>query len=431
VTVEPTNGRAVDVVVIGAGFAGLAAAAELECTGHSVQVLEARDRIGGKVAAGIDELGDPIDLGGQWLCVDMPHVLALVADAGCRLVDPTRPGTKWVWPPVAGHDNAYDRSEALYADALALARHRVGGSLEQCIQDASNSSPYEQLARSSAEGILCADPGTVAAWFAADASDRAPMSGDELQYFVAETLHEVAIKLAGSLQRPVRSSCPVERIVRENHSFRVIAGDDSIPCDSVVVAVPPQVIANITFDPPLPSQIQLAASRFVAGDVTKFVIRYGDAFWDGRGWDGACLYSNPSGFFIKDATDTAPTLVAFAGGSIAAILRGLDPEAQRSYVLALIAEVLGAGAMSPVSFRSHDWPPDEWGAGGYSAFVRPTDDSSNGDAQLFEILREGCDGIAFACSELGSRFPGYVEGALLAGSHAARQVTGRRPVRPS
>ncbi|MFN6119042.1 MAG: FAD-dependent oxidoreductase, partial [Actinomycetes bacterium] len=76
-----------EVVVVGTGFAGLRAATLLAAAGVDVVVLEARDRVGGKVESQIDALGDRVDTGGQFLCDDMTHVLDLVRAHGKQLVD--------------------------------------------------------------------------------------------------------------------------------------------------------------------------------------------------------------------------------------------------------------------------------------------------------------------------------------------------------
>ena len=113
----------------------------------------------------------------------------------------------------------------------------------------------------------------------------------------------------------------------------------------------------------------------------------------------------------------ASMLVAFIGGPATAAWRALSAAARRAAVLDRLVEAYGPEAATPVSFVERDWPPDEWGGGGYWNVLL---DPEHLDA--VDVLLEGAPGITFACTELAPTFPGYVEGAITAGQAAAARV---------
>ena len=104
-----------DVIVVGAGFCGLTAAIELDAAGIDVTVLEARDRVGGRVEAALNGLGETVDTGGQFICDDMPEVMALARKHGKTLVESNFDGDYVAQPAMSRRDaeRAYDGSAAL------------------------------------------------------------------------------------------------------------------------------------------------------------------------------------------------------------------------------------------------------------------------------------------------------------------------------
>jgi monoamine oxidase len=104
-----------NVVVIGAGFTGLSAARALKDAGVDFVLLEARDHVGGRVESRLNGLGERVDTGGQFLCDDMPELLALVKAKGKRLVETRFDGRPLSLPPLP--DVGIERS---YAAAWAI-----------------------------------------------------------------------------------------------------------------------------------------------------------------------------------------------------------------------------------------------------------------------------------------------------------------------
>jgi monoamine oxidase len=95
-----------DAIIVGAGFTGLSAALELKRHGARVLVLEARDRVGGRVESRLNALGERVDTGGQFVCDDMPNVMALLKNRGHVLFSPSFSGKAMSVPPLPQRDLA-------------------------------------------------------------------------------------------------------------------------------------------------------------------------------------------------------------------------------------------------------------------------------------------------------------------------------------
>lgn len=423
--------RSVDVVVIGAGFAGLTAATELIAAGHSVVVLEARDRVGGRTESTVDDSGRLVDSGGQFVNDDMPHVLALAASRGRTLVagdhelaslafrgggEPTDDPQAFA-TLLAAADGPAERLEGI--DPATLGGQTLGAWLRSRLDGDALAAAHGGLA-----GAFCLSPELLLAAHVAEMGRRTPMTRDELQYVIAETLHGLAVELGDELGDRLHLSTRVHRVHRHATGATVVADGVTIEAAHVVVAVPPAAIGSIAFDPPLPDDVRSAAAAFRPGSVIKFLVSYPTAFWhDPAGVLGSVReWLTPAGLYTRDATTHAdhPSIVAFLGGPSADEWGTWTPERRRAELLEHLVEGYGPDAEQPVSFLERIWLPDDLGAGGYCNLLV---DAAHLDA--VDVLRSGpADDrrIVFACTELASSFPGYVEGAITAGRAAAERV---------
>ena len=415
------------VAVVGAGFAGLTAATRLQEAGVDVVVLDARPRVGGKVESEPDAFGRRVDTGGQFVCDDMPAVLALIDRVGGLLVtvDHDRGGRGWVGGGALTADpdavwKAFEDAEHAYTamwhlpdppvdEAPTLAEWFAAQGLDPIV---------EMAARSVYDGVMCTDIAHIPLAHVIDLARRTPLTGEELQYVVAGTLHAVAESLAATLQQPPLLASPVRAVEVGEHTVSVITDDGTVAADHVVLAVPPSAVGSIALHPPLPARVQAAAAAFRPGSVMKFMLRYERAFWTDPEVGPTRAWLEPRGLYVGDATiDDVPMLVGFLGGPASEQWRSLGAAARRRTLLDHLVEAYGPEAAHPTSFIERDWCPDDWGGGGYWNVL--VDDSQR---DAVEVLRGGVSGITFASTELAPTFPGYVEGAITAGREAAERV---------
>ena len=427
---ELTHEVTADVVVVGAGFAGLMAATGLQQRGHRVVVVEALDRVGGKSDSAHDALGRRVDTGGQFVCDDMPNVLALIRHQGKRLVpvDHDTPGRAFVGGDrrTADPQTLWHTFHTAEQTIEQMAGLEVGFddptiSMGQRLASVELADDVLAAARAALNGIMCVAVDDLPAAHVIDLARRTPLTRDELQYVVAETMHAVAERLADDLVNGLLLNEPARSIeVTSQHSVAVRTDRRTVIAKHVVVAVPPTAYATMSFTPPLPSAVLHAAGGFRAGSVTKFLVRYDQPFWRDQQVGSTSMWLDPSGLYVGDASPDEDTsiLVAFLGGPSSHTWRAMSADERRRLLLLRLVEAYGPQAGSPISFVERDWTPDDWGGGGYWNVLL---DGSITDA--VDVLLRGAPGVTFASTELAASFPGYIEGAINAGRAAAASVS--------
>lgn len=412
------------VVVVGAGFAGLSAAAELAANGIDVVVLEARGRVGGRVESLANALGERFDTGGQFFCEDMPEVMALARRFGHRFAETPVEGAFTTQPPASETESEriYARSVAIRErmvaidpDDPAIAGLSVGAWLDRQDDPVAAKAAFHSLV----EGLWCGPIGEIPLWYLIDNDRRITNTVWELQYFPAETMHSLADGLASQLGDCVRLDAAVSAIERDGDAVRVCTAKETFEARKVIVAVPPVMASRIAYRPALPDALSSALGAWRSGAVIKAQLRYRTAFWHDRGLNGMVAWRDVHGLFACDNSRDAghPALVVFIGGPLALRWRGLGEESLRAEIRSRLIAALGPEAGEFLAFSARDWTDDPWSGGGYSDLIMDMG-ARNAEA----VILEGAGALQFAASELSPSFPGYVEGAIVAGRAMARKV---------
>lgn len=430
-----------DAIVVGAGLSGLVCARALMRGGARVLVVEARDRVGGRLWSGA-LAGSVVDLGGQWMSVGQPRVAALAAELGVATFQHARDGRVLV-------DSA-GRSRGLFARiATAFAQVRAARRIVRASRgippgaaaDADHAAVLDAeslgawLARTIGNGaardriamhaelIFAADPADLSllhylATFAATGGFRPPgpdLSGGGREHRFAGGAQQLAIRIAEELGDAIRFAAPV-RAIEAGDPLVVRAGEDSHLARHVVLALPPARAREIAIALAPASQLLAAESR--PGPVVKCFAAYDRAFWRHDGWSGEAY--RPRGSVratvaLTDEHGAAPALLAFVVGEAAARWHERGPEARRAEILACLVDQFGDAAALPIDYVEMDWSRDPWSGGCVAGL--PPNVLARGAR-----WREPTGRIHIAGTESAVAWPGYMEGAIEAGERAAAEV---------
>ena len=398
------------VAVVGAGLAGLTAADELRRAGHEVLVLEARERVGGRVWSRTLDNGAVVEMGAEYLLPGNTAVRELAARFGLGLWDKgMRYGTREPRGVATSHDELVTAAAVVEA---GLPEAPPGVSARDFVDgiDLPVSAREALIARVEISSADSADR--------VSARDLAGIAhvGDEPAPSIAGGNDGLAKALAAELGSAIRLRAPVERVVwssgDERPAVRVSAGDAELEADACVVAVPASVLSRVAFDPPIPEHLggALAAVRY--GHAAKlFVPLRQDAA-------PSAVMSVPERYWCWTATGEAetvqPVVSAFAG-SQAALERLAVTEGPERW-LASLTELRPDLDLDPSGALLSTWDDDPWARAAYS---------SSPPLSLEQLCAEAVGPLAFAGEHLGGEFAALMEGAIRSGRSAA-QALGRR-----
>ncbi len=392
-------------LVVGAGFAGLAAADELHRAGVEVTVLEARDRVGGRVWS-VPFAGGVVERGAEFILPGYETLLGLAERLGLPLV---RKGTLYGDREPRGGEPV-TRGEVTEAIARITSVGVPTGAAT--LADALGS--YE-LPRGAAEAIRarievsCAYP-------ADDLSpdvvvEGAAVFGQFDSYTVEGGNDRIAHSIADALGDRVHLSSPVRRLAWSEEEVRVRAGSHVAVADVAVIAVPATLLGTITFEPALPDDALTAFGHVAYGQAAKLFVALREGAppsqtlcVPGRWWCYTQL--GPDG-------RPAPFVAAFAGsqGALDELEVQDGPERWVSELVRLRPDL----EIDPDSAFVSTWQDDPWARAAYSAMsARYGIDT--------ETLTRPVGPLVFAGEHTAGRWHGLMEGALRSGARAAQQL---------
>jgi putrescine oxidase len=456
----------VDVVVVGAGVTGLTAARRLRAAGRSVLVLEARDRVGGRLLTD-DVDGVRLEVGGQWVSPDQTALLGVLDELGLATYPRHREGES-VYVGLDGGRRTFTGDAFPVPPRTAAEVERLTAELDRLAEGMDPLRPWEHPDAEELDRVTFADwlerrtddaeardnialyvgpamltkpthafSALTAVLMAASAGSFSNLVDADfiLDRRVVGGLQEVPLRLAEELGDAVRLSAAVTAVEWDDTGVTVStsgdAGDIRVRARHAVLAVPPTLVPRIAFTPPLPAAHQQMRQQQSFGLVIKLHVTYETPFWRDAGLSGTAFspyalvheaYDNTN----EDVPDeTRGTLVGFVSDERADGLLALEPEERRQRVLESLRGYYGDGALRPVGYYESPWMHDEWTAGAYA-----TSFATGSLTRFGPLTREDVGPMLFASSDVAGLGFQHVDGGIRMGEAAARRILDPAPQSP-
>lgn len=395
------------MLVVGAGLAGLTAADGLARRGAEVVVLEARDRVGGRVHSRELSNGAVVEMGAEFILPGCTEMLGLARRFDLGL-----------WEKGMRYGNREPRGVEVTPDELAAAAGLIAAELEAGA-GAEGESAADLLGRigitpGAREAILArAEVSAAAPATEVPASELGGLArmGNDPAPGIAGGNGRLAQALAAELGDRVHLGSPVTSIRWGDEGVRAVSGGGEVEAEACVLAVPASVMHRISFEPALPDAVAVALGRIRFGHAAKLfaplrapvppsaTLSVPERYW---AWTATGAWGRPQA-----------AVSAFAGSVPALEALELDagPGAWLDSLTALRPD-LDLDRSDAVLSR---WDDDPWVEAAYS--LEPP-------AEVLELLSKPVGPLAFAGEHLGGRFGALMEGAVRSGGRAAVQVAG-------
>ena len=440
-----------DIVIIGAGASGLTAATELRKAGLTVAVLEARDRVGGRLHT--DDIdGAMLEIGGQWVSPDQDALKETITELGLETFARYREGES-VYIDAAGERTRFKGEIFPVPAETERAMVALIATLDELVAQMDPDRPWahpraveldqisfrrwleqetdDQEARDNISlfiaGAMLTKPAHAfstlqALLMAASAGSFSNLVDADfiLDERVVGGLQRVPILLAENLGDDVFLGQAARTVRWGDVGVSVLTDDLEVRARRVIVAVPPVLYTRISFDPPLPRRQQMMHQHLSMGFVIKVHAVYETPFWREDGLSGTAFSPYELSHEAYDNTnfgDPRGTLVGFVSDEAADGVFTGSAEERKQRILTSLSHYFGEKALTPVVYYESDWGTEEWTRGAYAASF-----DLGGLARFGADLRTPVGPIFFSCSDLAGKGYQHVDGAIRMGRETAAEI---------
>lgn len=443
--------READVVVIGAGLAGLVAARSLSAAGRSVVVLEAADRVGGRTLNAAIGDGNVVEMGGQWAGPTQDRVLALAAELGIETFPTYHDGRSVL--DLGGKLRRYKGTIPRLPPLVTLDVNRVRRRLAKLSRSVPAEAPWEapgaaeldaqtlhtwirkQTHTKKARALLELAVGTIWGTRSAELSLLWALSyvgaagdfdalidteGGAQQDRFAGGSQELSWRMADELGDAVVLGAPVRTIEQDGSGVSLHADGAEARGRRAIVTVPPPLAARISYEPALGGQRDQLTQRMAHGALTKCAAVYATPFWREEGLTGQAVSDAGP---VSTTFDNSPpdgsrgVIVGFIAGAEAVRHARRSEVERRTEVVRCLTRLFGEQAEQPAIYLEQRWSEEPWSRGGPVCSFGPGVLAQHGEA-----LRRPTGRLHWAGAETATVWCGYMDGAVRSGERAAEEV---------
>ena len=419
-----------DILIIGAGIAGLAAARHLVENEFNVTILEGRDRIGGRIYTD-RTLGFPIDLGAAWIQGAEENPITELAEELQAKIIPTEFENAQVYDTEGNPltEQQLEQGESLYEEITDEAKEMS----EDLDEDISVGEAVKRLLK---RKNLQPKQKNLLQWYlnseiilesAADLEDLSIWEWDEEDafeggdYLFPNGYDALVQGLAEDLD--IRLNHQVSAVEYGEDGVWVETNQGNFEAEAALITLPLGVLKSNTvkFSPLLPKAKQAAINRLNMGVLDKIVLKFPEAFWS-EDYDMIGYLSPQYDTFLEFLNfrryTSAPVLVSLVAGQFARSLESLSEEEVAEQVMEQLREIHGDEIPEPEAVVKTHWATDPFSLGSYS--IMPPGSTSRDRETLAESV---ADVLFFAGEATSSNYPATVHGAFLSGIQAAEEIT--------
>lgn len=416
-----------DVIIVGAGLAGLAAAKAVREEGKSYLILEATDRSGGKVYSKVSEDSSRyFELGAQLVNKEMTEMVKLIQEAGMVLTKTKRIEENRVISDKSKEPIYLDFSDITDTLGAISGEHFGVKPLDQVLEKHISQKRKRQILKSFVAAETTVNSKYINAEAIKKLISRVTTTTNGLDYQASGPLSKVIKYLETLNVDAIHYLEPVVKVKETNSGYTVKTKNKSkYHAKSLIMAIPPTAASKISFSSGLSDYYAPYLESYTDGAVIKMTFVYDKPFWRDRAKKSkqkslyGVIYSAHEGVNLMDSSkdENESRLTLFIGGDKAKELADVPIEVKEFFAKERLIEVLGEEAEGYKDYEISEWLQSPYYGGGYGAVIH-----ANGESDAAERLKEPLNNVVFASTELASEFPYFMEGAVRSGQYAAKRL---------